>query len=88
MFRVKSMQWWGALVVAVWFFAGATVQAGTWTPLVHQPTFLNPPSQCAQFPNANCAPPGNFSSGGVFAENLLTVQVEFLRQALSQPPLV
>jgi hypothetical protein len=66
------MQWWGALVVTVWFFAGATVQAGTWTPLANQPTFLNPPSQCALYPNANCAPPGNFSFGGVFAENLLT----------------
>ena len=71
MFRVKRMQWWGALVVTVWFFAGATVQAGTWTPLANQPTFLNPPSQCALYPNANCAPPGNFSFGGVFAENLL-----------------
>ena len=73
MFRVKRMQWWGALVVTVWFFAGPTVQAGTWTPLTNQPTFLNPPSLCAQFPNANCAPPGvNGSPGGVFAENLLT----------------
>ena len=72
MFQVKRMQWRGALVVTVWIFAGATVQAGTWTPLANQPTFLNPPSQCAQYQNANCAPPGNFSSGGVFAENLLT----------------
>ena len=72
MFRVKRMQWWGALVVTVWFSTAATVQAGTWTPLVNQPTFLNPPSQCALYPNANCAPPGNFSFGGVFAENLLT----------------
>ncbi|HEY6923095.1 MAG TPA: hypothetical protein VI653_06480 [Steroidobacteraceae bacterium] len=72
MFRVRRIQWWGAPVVTVCLFAGATVQAGTWTPLANQPTFLNPPSQCALYPNANCAPPGNFSSGGVLAENLLT----------------
>lgn len=48
------------------------VRSGTWTPLAHQPTFLNRPSECASYPNANCAPPGNFSSGGVFTANLLT----------------
>jgi hypothetical protein len=61
-----------ALVFAVGCFSVATVQAGTWTPLAHQPTFLNPPSQCALYPNANCAPPGSFSSGGVSNANLLT----------------
>jgi len=46
--------------------------AQTWTPLTHQPTFLNPPSQCAQYPNAMCAPPGQLSYGGVLNLNLLT----------------
>ncbi|MBV9727111.1 MAG: hypothetical protein JO299_18260 [Gammaproteobacteria bacterium] len=72
MLRIKTLQWRGALVVTAWIFAEATVQAGTWTPLTNQPTFLNPPSQCAQYPNANCAAPGNYSFGGVLAENLLT----------------
>jgi len=72
MFQVRKMPRRCALVVTVWLFVVATVQAGTWTPLANQPTFLNPPSQCAQYPNANCAPPDNPSCGGVFAENLLT----------------
>jgi len=59
-------------VIVIWFFATAAVQAGTWTPLAHQPTFMNPPSQCAIYPNANCAPAGNPSAGGVLNANLLT----------------
>src|SRR5205823_3217894 len=36
-------------------------------------TFLNPLSQCRDFPNsANCAPPGGFSSGAVQGPVLLT----------------
>ena len=72
MFRVRKMQWCGALVVTVCFFAETAVQGGTWTPLANQPTFLNPPSQCALYPNANCAPPGNFAFGGILQTNLLT----------------
>jgi hypothetical protein len=60
------------LVIAILFFATAAVQAGTWTPLAHQPTFMNPPSQCALYPNANCAPAGTPSAGGVLNANLLT----------------
>ena len=46
--------------------------AGTWTPLKNQPTFLNPLSECQANPNANCAPPGQFSFGGALAPLLLT----------------
>lgn len=59
-------------VIAALFFATATVQAGAWTPLAHQPMFMNPPSQCAAYPNANCAPPGNSSEGGPINVTLLT----------------
>lgn len=51
---------------------GGAAQTGIWTPLANQPTFLNPPSQCATYENANCAPPGGYSSGGVENVNLLT----------------
>lgn len=61
-----------ALTVAASISTGDTAETGTWTPLAHQPTFLNPPSQCALYPNANCAPPGNYSYGGVSNFNLLT----------------
>ncbi len=46
--------------------------AGKWVPLANQPTFLNPPSLCALYKNANCAPPGQFSQGGVINVTLLT----------------
>jgi hypothetical protein len=62
----------GILVVATLFFATNAVQAGTWTPLANQPTFMNPPSQCALYPNANCAPAGSGSFGHVLNANLLT----------------
>ena len=46
---------------------------GTWKPLKNQPTFLKPPSQCAPpNNNANCAPPLQPSSGGIFNLNLMT----------------
>jgi hypothetical protein len=67
-----STQRFYTLVTAILFSATAAVQAGTWTPLAHQPTFMNPPSQCAAYPNANCAPAGNPSTGGVLNANLLT----------------
>jgi hypothetical protein len=60
------------LVLAILLFATTAVQAGTWTPLANQPTFLNPPSQCALYPNALCAPAGGYSFGGVLNANLLT----------------
>jgi hypothetical protein len=60
-----------ALIIAV-SISTATVEAGTWTPLANQPTFSNPPSQCALYPNANCAPAGYYSYGGVLNVNLLT----------------
>jgi len=46
--------------------------AATWAPLVHEPTFLNPPSQCALYPNPNCAPPDHYSYGSVVNCSLLT----------------
>jgi len=61
----------GALIIGV-SISTATVEAGTWTPLTNQPRFLNPPSQCALYPNANCAPPGSFSYGAVVNVDLLT----------------
>ena len=69
---MKDTQRFCALVIATLFFATAAVRAGTWTPLAHQPTFMNPPSQCAAYPNANCAPPGGFSEGGPLNATLLT----------------
>ena len=61
-----------ALVPVIWLFGTTAGQAGTWTPLANQPTFLNPPGQCALYPNANCAPAGSSSFGGVLNANLLT----------------
>jgi hypothetical protein len=49
-----------------------TFESGTWVPLTNEPTFLNPPSRCALYPNPNCAPAGNFSYGGVLNVDLLT----------------
>ena len=69
---MMSTQRFCTLVIAILFFATAAVQAGTWTPLANQPTFMNPPSQCALYPNANCAPASNPSAGGVLNANLLT----------------
>ena len=60
------------LVVTVSISTSAMVHAGTWTPLANQPTFLNPPGQCAIYENANCAPAGYFSWGAVENVNLLT----------------
>lgn len=60
------------LFIAILVFATTVAQAGTWTPLANQPTFMNPPSQCALYPNANCAPAGTPASGGVLNANLLT----------------
>jgi len=60
------------LIIAISLGSAGAARAGNWTPLTHQPTFMNPPSACAQYPNANCAPPGGFSDGGVFNANLLT----------------
>jgi len=60
----------GALTASI--STGDTVKTGTWTPLAHEPMFLNPPSQCALYPNPNCAPPGNYSYGSVLNCNLLT----------------
>ena len=59
-----------ALIVAT--CVGGAARAGEWTPLANQPTFLNPPSLCAQYPNANCAPAGGYSYGFVLNANLLT----------------
>jgi hypothetical protein len=61
-----------ALIIAISLGSAGAARAGTWTPLTNQPTFLNPPSQCAQYPNADCAPPGSFAYGGVTNANLLT----------------
>jgi hypothetical protein len=60
------------LVIAIWLGSASAARAGTWVPLTHQPMFLNPPSSCAQYSNANCAPPGGYSSGYVTNANLLT----------------
>jgi hypothetical protein len=59
------------VAVAVGISVGGGARAGTWTPLTNQPTFLNPPSQCAQFPNTMCAASG-WSWGGIMYANLLT----------------
>jgi hypothetical protein len=61
-----------ALVAIALLFTGAALHAGTWTPLANQPIFLNPPSQCALFPNADCAPAGYYSFGAILNANLLT----------------
>ncbi len=60
------------VVIAILSCATATIRAGTWTPLTHQPTFLNLPGKCALYPNANCAPAGIPSDGQVLNVNLLT----------------
>jgi hypothetical protein len=67
-----NTQWIRTPAIAILSLATIAARAGTWTPLAHQPTFMNPPSQCAAYPNANCAPPGTPSSGGVLNANLLT----------------
>jgi hypothetical protein len=59
------------VTVAVGLSIGGGARAGTWTPLTNQPTFLNPPTQCSQFPNGSCVGPG-WSLGGVFNATLLT----------------
>lgn len=64
--------WLSVPIVAIALGSGGTALAGVWTPLANQPTFLNPPSQCAQYPNANCAPQGDASYGYVMNANLLT----------------
>jgi hypothetical protein len=61
-----------ALIIAILLGSTSAARAGTWTPLNFEPTFLNPPSLCAQYPNADCAPPGSYSYGGVLNANLLT----------------
>ena len=60
------------LSIAICMGAAGAAQAGEWIPLTHQPTFLNPPSACIQYHNANCAPPGQLSYGGVINATLLT----------------
>jgi hypothetical protein len=60
------------LATAALLSAPLLASAGTWTPLTNQPTFLNPPSQCAIYHNPLCAPSGQYSYGGVLAANLLT----------------
>lgn len=67
-----NMQGMRVLIAAALISTAAAAQTGTWTPLVNQPTFLNPPSQCAIYLNTNCVPPGYFSWGGVENVNLLT----------------
>jgi len=59
-------------LVIVLFVSGGAAHAGHWTALTNQPTFMNPPSQCAAYPNANCAPAGYYSWGSVLNVNLLT----------------
>ncbi len=61
-----------ALIIAISLGNAGAAQAGKWTPLSNEPTFLNPPILCAQYQNANCVPPGNYSFGGVINANLLT----------------
>ncbi len=61
-----------ALIIAISLGSAAAARAGVWTPLANEPTFMNPPSQCAQYPNSMCAPPGSYSWGGVINANLLT----------------
>jgi hypothetical protein len=60
------------IAVAASISTGDTTETGTWTPLAHEPTFLNPPSQCALYPDPNCAPAGYYSYGSVLNFNLLT----------------
>ena len=67
-----NMQGMCVLIATALISTGAAAQTGTWTPLANQPTFLNPPSQCAIYQNSNCAPAGDYSWGGVFNVNLLT----------------
>ncbi len=59
------------LTAVISITAAAMAQTGTWTPLKNEPTFLNPPSLCLAYPNANCSP-GGYSLGGIFNVNLLT----------------
>lgn len=61
-----------ALVTAIGIAGVGAVQAGDWTPLSHEPTFLNPPVLCTHYPNANCAPSGQLSYGGIINATLLT----------------
>ncbi len=63
---------WSVLIIAIALCGVGSAQAGHWTALANEPTFLNPPSECIQYPNANCAPPGNYSYGGVENVTLLT----------------
>lgn len=60
-----------ALIAITSIFTAVTVQAGTWTALTNQPTFLNPSSLCQTYPNADCSP-GGYSFGGILNANLLT----------------
>ncbi len=59
------------LIAVAWMTVPSLAQNGTWTPLKNQPTFLNPPSQCRIYPNANCSPAAT-SSGLILNVNLLT----------------
>lgn len=61
-----------ALLIASCFTICASAQAGVWTPLTNEPTFLNPPNFCIAYPNPNCAPVGQLSYGGIINANLLT----------------
>lgn len=60
-----------ALIAITSISTAVTVQAGTWTPLTNEPRFLNPPSMCQTYPNADCSP-GGYSYGGIVNANLLT----------------
>jgi hypothetical protein len=60
------------LIIVISFGISGAAHAGKWTALTHEPTFLNPPSLCAQYQNSNCAPAGNYSYGGILNVNLLT----------------
>jgi hypothetical protein len=61
-----------ALGLAVSLTTAVTARAGTWTPLTHAPTFLNPAEACAEYHNARCARTGSSSIGGIENVNLLT----------------
>jgi hypothetical protein len=65
-----------ALVAIFSLGASAAATAGTWTPLTNQPTFLNPPGQCALYHNDLCTDPSlpsyPFSIGGMLSPLLMT----------------